>query len=181
MGEQFLSGKKVLMVIAPENFRDEELFEPRAVFEKASARVRLASSSLEKARGMLGGVANPDLLLSDARAEDYDAVVVVGGSGSPEYLWGNETLHRLVRNADAQGKVISAICLAGVVLARAGLLTGRRATVYKTRESLREYEKAGVKYSKEEVVTDDRFITAVGPNVATEFGEAIARKLGGAH
>jgi protease I len=166
------------MVIAPENFRDEELFEPKTVFEEAGAVVHIASRSLGRAKGMLGGTVKPDLLLSDALADNYSAIVVVGGSGSPDFLWHDETLHRLLREADEQKKIIGAICLAGVALARAGLLQGRKATIYKTKDTLREYERAGVKYVSRDIVSDDRFITASGPRVAKEFGEAIVETLG---
>jgi protease I len=177
MTEKRLSGKKVLMVISPEEFRDEELFVPRELLQNEGAEVKTASRSLGVARGMLGGTAIPDLLVSDAKADDYDAVVVVGGLGSPEYLWPDEHLHRLLRKADGGGKVIGAICLSGAVLARAGLLRGRAATVYKTKESLAEFEKGQAKYSAEDVVTDGRLVTASGPHVAAQFGQAIVAKL----
>jgi len=177
MPEGKLSGKRILMVISPENFRDEELFQPKEIFVKEGAQVEIASKSLRPARGMLGGTAKPDLLISDARADDYDAVVVVGGMGSPEYLWANSQLHNLLRMANTQGKIIGAICLSGAVLARAGLLEGRRATVYKTKDSLKEFEKGGAKYSSDDVVTDDRFVTASGPHVAMDFARAIVKKL----
>jgi protease I len=177
MSENKLRGRKILMVIAPENFRDEELFEPKAVFEAEGAVVLIASRSLGRAKGMLGGTAEPDLLLSDAMASDYDAIIVVGGSGSPDHLWHDETLHRMLREADQQKKIIGAICLAGAALARAGLLEGRQATIYKTKDSLKEYERAGVKYVNRDVVIDDRFITASGPRAAKEFGKAIVEML----
>jgi protease I len=175
--EVAIMSKNVLMVIAPEEFRDEELFQPKEILEKQGAQVKIASKTLGTAKGMLGGTATPDLLISEARAVDYDAIVVVGGIGSPEYLWSDETLHTLLRTAEAQDKVIGAICLSGAVLARAGLLKHRRATVYKTADSLKEFEKAGAEYTAEDVVVDDRLITASGPHVAAEFGRAIANQL----
>ncbi len=177
MSEHKLKGKKILMVIAPDQFRDEELFDPKAVFEQEGATVLIAARSLTQAQGMLGKTVRPDLLISEARAEDYDAIVVAGGLGSPQYLWPDQQLHSLLRKADAQGKVIGAICLSGAVLARAGLLEGRQATVYKTEDSLKEFEKAGARYINQDVVIDDRLITASGPHAAREFGQAIARKL----
>jgi protease I len=179
MSETKLTGKKILMVICPEQFRDEELFTPKELFERAGAEVKVASRSLGRAKGMLGGTVTPDLLISDAQADEYDAVVVVGGMGSPEYLWPDERLHHLLRAADAKRKIIGAICLSGAVVARAGLLQGRRATVYKTGDSLKEFEKAGASYSSEDVVIDDRLVTGSGPHVAAEFGQAIVDKLSG--
>jgi len=73
------------MVIAPENFRDEEYARPREILESAGYAVVVASRSRETARGMLGMRVQPELLLSEARAADYDAVVFVGGSGAQTY------------------------------------------------------------------------------------------------
>ncbi len=175
--EKKLSGRRVLMVIAPEEFRDEELFTPKGLLEAEGADVKIASARRGVARGMLGGSASPDLLLSEARADDYEAIVVVGGMGSPTYLWPDETLHRLLREAHEKGKVIGAICLSGVVLARAGLLHGRRATVYATEESLRELSQGGAHYQPQDVVTDGRIVTASGPQAAADFGRALIQLL----
>lgn len=177
MPQTDLSTKQILMVVAPENFRDEEFFEPQAVFERAGAVVVVASTRAGRAQGSQGGTVEVARTLAEVRAADYDAIVVVGGNGTPAHLWGDETLHALVREAAAAGKVLGAICLAGVVLARAGILSGRRATVYMTRESLLEYQQAGVRASRDPIVVDERVVTAIGPHVAREFGEAVAAQL----
>ncbi|MFZ4628947.1 MAG: DJ-1/PfpI family protein [Blastocatellia bacterium] len=177
MPQTDLSAKQILMVVAPENFRDEELFEPQAVFERAGAVVVVASTRAGMATGTQGGTTEATLSLSDVQVDDYDAIVVVGGNGAPAHLWGDETLHTLLQKAAVAGKVLGAICLAGVVLARAGLLAGRRATVYMTRESLLEYQQAGVRASRDPIVIDGHFVTAIGPHVAREFGEAVAVQL----
>ena len=63
-----LEGKKVLMVIAPSDFRDEELLKPKEMFEKAGAEVIVVSSGVSTAKGMLGTVVNVD---ADIRAVSY--------------------------------------------------------------------------------------------------------------
>jgi len=99
-----------------------------------------------KSSGMLGATATPNILIKDARANDYDAVVVIGGMGSPEHLWDDTQLHRLLQDADKSGKIVAAICLSGAVLAKAGVLKNREATVYETPESLKELERGGAKF-----------------------------------
>lgn len=177
MGTQKLSGKKILMVIAPDQFRDEELLLPWKIFEEAGAVVRVASKSKQECTGMLGAKVKPDLLISEANMSDYDAVVVVGGMGSPEYLWGDARLHALLVESNAARKVTAAICLSGAVLSRAGVLKGHCATVYKTPESIREFEQGGVTYTGEPVTVDGHLITGQNPDAAKMFGEAIAEKL----
>ena len=50
--EKALTGKKIVMIIAPQNFRDEELFEPKQILTEKGAEVKVASASLETAGGM---------------------------------------------------------------------------------------------------------------------------------
>lgn len=172
-----LSGKKVLMVIAPDQFRDEELLVPRRMLEAAGAEVLVASRSKMECQGMLGAKVKPDMLISEARINEFDAIVVVGGMGSPEYLWGDAMLHALLAKCHAANKPTTAICLSGAVLARAGVLRGHRATVYKTPETMKEFEKGGAHYSGEAVTVDGNLITGENPDAAQKFAEALVEKL----
>lgn len=174
-----LKGKRVLAVIAPRGFRDEELAEPRQVLEALGAEVQIASTGKDACTGMLGAKVKPHLTLSEARAEDYDAVIVIGGQGSPQFLWDNPELRELLRRAAAAGKVLGGICLSGAVLARAGVLDGKQATVYQTPQTLEELDKAGARYVARHVVTDGNVVTAEGPASAREFGRELAKQLAG--
>jgi hypothetical protein len=60
-----LQGKNILMIIARQDFRDEEYKEPRQIFEARGATITVASSSLEIAKGALGAQVKPDLLLEE--------------------------------------------------------------------------------------------------------------------
>lgn len=169
-----LSGKKVLMIICPANFRDEELLEPKGVFESEGAAVTVASKQAGACRGMLGATAQAEIGWDAASADDYDAVVVVGGAGSPQYLWNDATVHGIVRKANSADKVIAAICLSGAVLANAGILKGIEATVYPTPDSKAALSRGGAKYVEKDVVVSGRIITGVGPQAAAAFGRAVA-------
>jgi protease I len=169
-----ITGKKVVMVIASKNFRDEELFEPKEIIEKAGGNVTVASSSLNISEGMKGGTSKPDVLLNDVKADDFDAVVFVGGSGASEY-WKNPTAHALAKAAADGGKLVCAICIAPVTLANAGLLDGKNATVWKSERGV--IKKKGARYTGEDVEVDGKFITADGPKSAAKFGRAIVRAL----
>lgn len=177
MGNKELQGTKVLMVIAPEQFRDEELLVPKEEFEGAGATVQVAASKLGPAQGMLGATYNPEVLLKDQRAQDWDAVVVVGGMGSPQYLWNDADLLRLLKDAYAQGNVVSAICLSGAALANAGVLKGKQATVWPMPESLKALADGGANYVKKPVVHDGKVITADGPEAASSFAQTIIAEL----
>jgi len=170
---------KVLLIIAQKNFRDEELFETKAELEKNGITVDVASITTETAIGMLGKTAKPDLAVNDANVDDYSAIVVIGGAGSPTLANHNEVID-LLQSAQAKNKLIAAICLAGMVLAKADVLRGKRATVWTSPafpQSVRALEAGGCKYVDKKLVEDKNLITAFGPDQAKQFGKAIADKL----
>ena len=171
-----LTDKTILMVVAPFNFRDEELFVPKEFFEKNGIKVVVASKEEGIANGMLGGSINVDVRVSDADASDYDAVVFVGGSGvDSQMLYDDPGYLKLAKDTNDAGKLICAICLGPMIPANAGLLSGRNATVFISGVSY--IEERGANYTGAPVTRDGRIITAEGPNAAEEFAETITKAL----
>lgn len=177
MAGKKLADKKVLMIIAPDQFRDEELLEPKQALVNEGATVVIACRETKEAKGMLGAKVKPDMRLKDVKAQDFDAVTVVGGMGSPTYLWEDKDLHKLLQEMHNANKVVSGICLSGAVLARAGVLKNKNATVWPMPESIKALEEGQARYHKQPVVQDGKIITAVGPDAVKEFGEAIINEL----
>lgn len=170
-------GKKILLVIAQEQFRDEECFVPKQLFESAGVKVTVAAESTKIAKGMLGGTIKPDITISEAIIDDYDAIVISGGSGSRRYLWDNKELHELVKEVDARKKVISAICISPVVLARTGILKGKESTIFKSPDTVRELKEHGAVYLDRDVVVSGRVVTGRDPASADAFGNAVLEAL----
>ncbi len=168
---------KLLVAIAPERYRDEELDEPRAVFARAGIGFDIASTKTGTCTGMLGGRAQATLTFDRASAGDYAGIVVIGGAGSPAHLWGNGDLIRLVQAFHDTHKIVAAICLSPVVLARAGILRGLPSTAFKTPESVHEMKAGGSAISDMPVVVSGNIITANGPAAARAFGSAIIEAL----
>lgn len=172
----------ILMVIAPENFRDEEFLVPKSYFEQQGHRVFVASTRKGACRGMLGATVQAEYSLAEVRAADYDAVVFVGGAGTP-LVRREQFAIKLAQDAAASGKVLAAICWAPTILAKADVLNGRKATVWLGNDG--EYgtttdkvlEKFKAKYEKSGVVIDGKVVTADGPAHAKQFAEAIVRLL----
>ena len=164
---------RLLFIIAPERFRDEELAEPRRAIEQAGHQVTIASTRPGAATGMLGARVTVDLTIAAARAADCDALVIVGGAGSPPHLWDHEPLRLLATAVHAAGKPVAAICLSPPVLARAGLLAGRRATTFPDPRALLELKRGGATYVDEAVVRDGTIVTGSGPAAAAAFGAAL--------
>lgn len=166
--------KKVVMIIAKNDFRDEELLEPKAVLEAKGISVTVASSSLGEAVGALGALAKIDMTIDNVNPSDFDAVIFIGGSGASEY-WDSPVAHNIAKSAAEGKKIVAAICIAPVTLANAGLLSGKRATVWASEaETLKQ---AGAVYTGKEVEIDGNIVTANSPGAAKKFGEAIAEKL----
>lgn len=172
---QSIKSKKVVMIIASNNFRDEELLKPKEVLERNGVAVTVASSSLNESTGMLGAKIKPDILFININVADYDAVIFVGGSGATEY-WDNPTAHKISKDAYSAKKIVGAICIAPVTLAKAGLLKDKKATTYSS--TVNDLKSAGAKYTGADVEKDGNIITASGPAVAQEFGETILKALG---
>ncbi len=168
---------KILVVIPPDQFRDEELAEPLAAFQTAGIPYDIASTRKGECKGMLGARATASLSLEEVDPGDYAGIVIVGGSGSPAHLWNHEMLIQLVKYFYRNRKVVGAICLSPVVLAHAGILKGKTATCYMSPESKREMLKEGVKLSDKPVIVDGTLVTANGPAAAREFAAALIRQL----
>lgn len=171
---QSAKGKKAVMIIASNNFRDEELLKPREVLEKNGVTVTVASSSLKEAKGMLGAKVKPDVLFTNIHVAEYDAVIFVGGSGADEY-WDNPTAHKIANDANNAKKIVGAICIAPVTLAKAGLLKDKKATTYSS--TVKDIKSAGANYTGADVERDGNIITASGPTAAQKFGETIVKAL----
>ena len=169
-----LAGKKIVLIIAHKDFRDEEYQTPRQLFEAQGAVVKVASSSLEKAKGMLGAEVKPDLLLKDVQVAEYEAIVFVGGSGATEY-WDDPAAHAIAKEAVEKGKVLAAICIAPATLAKAGVLKGKKATVFSSAAG--ELKAAGCTYTGQEVEREGKIITAGGPAAAEKFAQEIIKAL----
>lgn len=169
-----LKGKKILMIIASSNFRDEEYLIPYEIFEKHGAKIITAASSLKISRGMLGAKVKPDILITKVNVDNYDAIVFVGGSGSCEY-WNNKTAHNIVQQAVIQDKVLAGICIAPVTFANANVLKDKNATVFFT--EARKLKEKGANYTGKDLEIDGKIITANGPQASEKFAQAIVNLL----
>ena len=168
--------KKILMIIPPNNFRDEELLVPKRMFLESHFEVTVASENSQKAKGMLGAVSKVDEDITKINLSEYNAVVFVGGSGVEEYkLYENNLFLNLAKQASYRGKLVAAICLAPMILANAGLLTKRKATAS---SSAKGYLLGrGAIYEEKLVVKDGLIITASGPSASKDFAELIKKSI----
>jgi len=173
---QVQAPKKAALIVSQTNFRDEELLETSRVLNAAGVQTVVVSGRTGSVTGMLGGVVQASVLLSQLRIDDVDAVVFIGGTGAAEYA-NSPVAHGVAKDAIGKGKVLAAISVAPTILANAGLVNGMRVTAFETeRESL---VKAGAIFTGNTVERDRLLITANGPAASTLFGQAIAEALQG--
>jgi len=166
---------RVLIIIAPDQFRDEEYTEPRDVLQSRGAEVVTASIAPGPCRGKLGMMAHADVAISEVQATDFEAVVFVGGGGSSIYF-DDPVAHTLATDSLHEGHVTAAICIAPSVLAHAGLLRDRRVTAFESQET--DLVEHGAEFTGSPVEIDGAIITANGPAAAHDFGMAIADAIG---
>ncbi len=164
-----------LLIVAQNVFRDEEYFKPKAILETAGYQIKTGSVKTGIARGKLGGTAKVDVSLSEVKVDDYAAVVFVGGAGSADYFTDKDAL-KLAVEAYQKEKVLGAICIAPGILARAGILKGKRATVFSS--EIESLKREGAEYTALTVVVDGKIVTANGPEAAEEFGRVLVKTLG---
>lgn len=171
--------KKAALIIAFRDFRDEEYFVPKEILEKAGIKLTTVSNQEGQAIGAEGGEAKVDMALENLNPSDFDGVIFIGGPGCLKYL-DNENSYKIVRGVIKEGKLLAAICISPVILAKAGVLKGRRATVWNSpldKKAILTLKDNGAFYKEEGVVVEGNIITADGPQSAKEFGETIAHLL----
>jgi putative intracellular protease/amidase len=172
------------MVLAGPRFFSPDYGPIRRMLEAAGVEVRVASTRrgpLEPYRPGPGEPVNPDLLLSEARGDDFDAVVFVGGDVRPllAKTRGAVEARRLVSEMRrSPHKIVTAICRGTAILADLGLLEGQSAAWndYWPQEVGRS---SGVAWSSEPLVFSGPFVTARDWDCAGALGEVlVARVLG---
>jgi len=176
---KILQGKKIAIVLAFRNFRDIEYFVPEEILSSAGAKIFNVSSEKGTAMGDEGGEVEIDFLAKDLKVDDFNAVVFVGGAGMGLQLE-NEDFQQIAKRAAALGKVSGAICIAPALLAKAGVLAGRKATVWSgplDKDAIKILKEEGALYQEKDVVVDKRLVTACGPQVAEKFGQAVVGVL----
>ena len=101
---------KIVMIIAPENFRDEEYFNTRENIEKSGIEVKVASLNPIAISGIKKKEVKVDMLI-DEIDNNFDGIVFVGGGGAQVYFE-NEKVLSLIRSYYENGKIVAAICIA---------------------------------------------------------------------
>ncbi|MEZ5122646.1 MAG: type 1 glutamine amidotransferase domain-containing protein [Solirubrobacterales bacterium] len=179
-----LQGKKIAILVADEGVEQVELTEPRRALEDAGAEVHLiapeggeiqAFDHLDK-----GDTFAADRAVADARADDYDGLMLPGGVANPDSLRMHQDAVRFVDAFVNAGKPIAAICHAPWMLIQAGAVRGRTLTSWPSLQT--DLRNAGAEWVDAEVVVDHGLVTSRGPDDIPAFNAKMIEELAeGAH
>lgn len=176
-----LQGKNVA-ILATDGVERRELAEPRAAVQDAGAGVTLLSleSGVIDARDHdlePAGEFSVDRLVSQASTDDFDALIIPGGTVNADKLRLDDAAVGFVREFVDSGKPVAVICHAPWTLIEAGVVSGRTLTSY---PSLRtDLRNAGAAPVDEEVVVDGNLISSRSPQDLPAFCATILDRFAG--
>src|ERR687891_45926 len=178
-----LNDKKVAILVA-EMFEQVELVEPRKALENAGATTEIVSLEEGKVQGFdhydKADTFPVDRTIEEARADDYDALLLPGGVGNPDNLRQDENAVRFVRDFFEQGKPVAAICHAPWTLVEAGVVRGLKLTSFPSLQT--DIRNAGGTWVDEQVVVDHGLVTSRKPDDLPAFCARLVEEIReGAH
>lgn len=182
MPQQDLSGLKVA-ILATDGFEQVEMTEPRQALQDAGAKTVLVSMNKGQVQGFHhdkpGDKFDVDLTLEDAKAEDFDAVLLPGGVMNADHIRTSKSAQQFVQQMQQAGKPFAVICHAPWLLVSADLVKGRRMTSWPSLQD--DLRNAGATWVDEEVVRDGNWVTSRKPADIPAFNREVLELLGSLH
>lgn len=170
-----LEGTKVLVILPTTGFNDDELGPVKTTLETAGATLVYASAS-EGDVTSAGGVTIKVVSITEPRTTELLGAVVIGGLGTIS-LVDNGIVHKALRMIERDRKPIGALSQGVAVLARGGLLKGKRATIFMSPDMLKELKDGGAQYEKKPISMDGDLVTADGAASAERFAIVLRELL----
>ena len=164
-----------ILIVATDGFEESELFGPRQILQERGADVVLASLKRDPIQATVhddpGKTIRPDLLVGEAKADEFDALLLPGGVRNPDQLRTHAEVVDLIKAFAARDKPIAAICHGPWLLVEADLLRGKTATSWPSiRTDLRN---AGANVVDKAAVTDGNLVTSRNPDDVEAFTDAL--------
>ncbi len=175
-----LQGRKVAILLAPVGTEQVEFTEPKKAVEDAGAEVDVVGIQTGDAQTMNSDV-NPgetfkvEKAFSDVSAEDYDALIVPGGTVGADNLRGSDEAVSFVRAFFEQQKPVGVICHGPWTLVEADVVKGRTLTSYPTLQT--DIRNAGGNWVDQEVCTDAGLVTSRNPDDLPAFCSKLVEEI----
>lgn len=166
--------KKVLVLLA-EGFEMVEALSVVDVCRRAKVKCDTCGLITKEVKSSHGVTVLADIVFENGNLIDYDALVIPGGMPGSTNLRDDARVIELVKEYNSSRKIVAAVCAAPIVLAEAGIITGKKVTSYPGFEG--ELDNS-IYIEDEVVVVDENIITSRGAGTSLEFGLEILRKLG---
>ncbi len=167
-----LSGKRIAILIAPRGTEEPEFVQPQKAVQDAGASVTVVSTESGEAKTVNsdldpGGSYSVDEAVGNVSADDFDGLVIPGGTVGADKLRADDDVVAFVRAFFEQKKPVGAICHGPWVLAEADVLDGRTLTSYSSIQT--DLRNAGATWVDEEVHVDQGLVTSRKPDDLDAF------------
>ena len=180
---QLVADKDKIAALVADAFQEEEYFLPKFGLQSAGFQVEVVSTgpspveiySIFSPTGKL----NVDRVIDEVKASDYVGVLIPGGAKSPALLADSAAVRQFLQDANSRGTLLAAICRGSFLLAKSGVVAGRRMTGFNDSKQYPELvvqphaEAAGAKWVDAPVVTDGNLVTSPHPDEVVAFNRAM--------
>jgi protease I len=174
-----LDGKRIAFLVANEGVEQVELTEPWKAVAGEGATPELISLESGKVQGFnhldKGDTFDVDRTVSDAKADDYDALVLPGGVANPDFLRADDAAVAFARAFFEQAKPVAAICHGPWTLVEAGVVRGRTLTSWPSIQT--DIKNAGGTWVDEEVHVDQGLVTSRKPDDLPAFNAKLIEEV----
>lgn len=166
---------KTIAILATDGFEDSELTSPKEAVEKAGATTKVVSTETGEIEGKKGAKVAVDVTTADAKAADYDALILPGGTLNADAIRVDSDAVALVKAFKDAGKPIGVICHGGWIMTDADILTDVKITSVANVKT--DLVNAGAQWVDEEVVIDSGVISSRTPDDLPAFNAALVEEF----
>ncbi len=175
-----LQGRRIAMFLAPQGTEQVEFVKPKEAVEAAGAHVDVFGTEAGSARTVNhdldpGDTFSVDKSFSELSADEYDGLIVPGGSVGADRLRSNGDAVACVRAFVERGTPVAVICHGPWILVEADAVRGKRLTSFPSLQT--DIRNAGGQWVDEEVVVDQGLITSRRPDDLPAFCSALVREF----
>jgi protease I len=175
---QNLENLKVAVLVA-DGFEQREMTEPREALDNAGAVTQIVSPATGEVQGWnhydKADTFSVDVPLREARADDFDALLLPGGVANPDQLRMKPEAVRFVKDFFDAGKPVAVICHGPWTLIEAGVVRGRKITSWPSVKT--DLINAGADWVDEAVVVDNGLVSSRKPDDIPAFNQKMIEEF----